>query len=417
MNSKLTKKHLIEEIKEELIVYFKRGLINPKSFFDIDDIRFSNLEDILKIHFILSDKVMDYIMNLEKNMRNIKSSTKLETELFTGQVKGSIDYNKTMQYRYNNNYKDKTKFVGIVASKQFNTKENKVLKTTIELIYNIINLDIGMERFEKFEWFKNGECITNIIKNIYRGNVYISKIDVSDVTDKMIEDVSKNRQVIYRNSALLLKFYKALMKRDRCEISKLFSSTFIEIEDEDRVFELYSIFKYLKHNFPREKTKYNVLDGTEEYLAVVEEGDYKYLVYHDSTGPDEISFNIDKSEIEKSENEFLKKKIKVLDEKTLIYTQLENKKSSSSIWRGRPDLLIVKLLEKKIIEITIGEAKYTTSKNYMYKGLEELLEYMNYIKYRDSELSEEISLKGILFVDDIELTESTFENITIINRY
>ncbi len=416
-NTKLTKQYLIDEIKEELVAYFKRGIINPKSFFDIEDIRFSNLNDILKIHFILSDEVKCYVKNLEKNIRHMKNSTALESELFRGEVRGHIDWEKTIDYRLNHNYKDKAQFIGKTANKLISTKENRVLKAAIELISDITNIEIGMERFEKFDWFKDGEWLTDSITNLYKNNVYIQRIDKGHITDKMIEGVSKSRNKLYRESAILLKYYIKLMKRDAVELGKLFSTTFIDIEDEDRVFELYSIFKYLRDHFPRDKVKYNILDGNEECLAIIEYDDYRYEVYHDSTGRDDISFNIDKTEIEKSDNRFLKRKMSVLDGKSQIYNQLEQKNLSSSIWKGRPDLLIFKLLDGQIIEITIGEAKYTNNRSYMYRGLEELLEYMNYIKYKDCDISGDIKLKGILFVDDIDIIEKQFDNITIINRY
>lgn len=97
---------MIEEIKDELIFYFREGIINTTSFFDFDDIKFNNINDILKIHFLLTEEVKNYVLQLDKNIRKIKNSTKLEKNLYQGEVRGSIDWNKTVEYRANTLFRD-----------------------------------------------------------------------------------------------------------------------------------------------------------------------------------------------------------------------------------------------------------------------------------------------------------------------
>lgn len=418
--SKISKASMIEEIKEELMNYFKKGVVNPKSFFKIDGIKFNNIHDILKIHFILSEQVQSYTLSLEREIKNIKNSTKLHKKLFNGEVRGNIDWNKTIEYRANTVYRDRSKFVCNNIDKLYDIKENLVLKKTISIIYNIIHREIGMDRFISEEWYRNGKAMSSIILNIYRKNVYIKRIDISktEINDKMIADVLNSRNKIYRDSARILKLYRDIMKFDEKEIGNLFSKTFIDMQDENKVFELYSIFKYMKENFSSEKIKYNILDGKEDSLANIEDDRYIYEIYHDSIGKGDISFNIVREDIENSNNEYLNRKIKILDMKNSIYNHLKGRSATSSIWGGRPDLLIIKKdkLNKAIVHISIGEIKYTNNRDYMYTGLDELLDYIYLIKDKNSIYIDDIPISGLLFVDNIYLEKNSFQNIEIISR-
>lgn len=419
-SSKITKKDMIQAIKNELVIYFREGRLNPTSFFEFGDVKFSNIYDILKIHFILTQEVNEYVLGLEKNIRNIKSSTRLEKEIYRGQIRGSIDWNMTIKYRLNTIYKDKTKFACDNVDKFYNTKENAVLKSAIMTIYNIIYEGLGMERFNNQLWYKNGEKLSQIILDMNKSNIYIRKIDISKVTisDKMISDVSKNRNKIYRDSAKIIKLYRDIMNLKKEQIDNLFTNTFIEMKNESEVFELYCIIKYLRNNFPKESIRYNLVDGNEDCLAKFEDLNYNYTIYHNREGVNYLKFQIDISEVENNENIFLKKKIKSLEKKFEIYSILENKSISDVFWKGRPDLIILKINKNndKIEEIEIGEVKYTNNRSYMYKGLEELLEYKHFIKYQNSNYIDNVRIKGILFVDNIDLTECDFDDVRIINR-
>lgn len=419
-NGKMTKKDMIEEIKEELIIYFREGFINPKSFFEFDKFRFNSIYDILKIHFILSEEVQDYVLGLEESIRGIKNSTKLDRSMFHGEVRGNIDWNRTMEYRANTLYNDRTKFICDNVDKLYDTKENIILKKAISIIYNIIHVELGMDRFIKQEWYKNGENLSHIISNIYRGNIYIKRIDISNVniTDKMVLDVSKSRNKLYRDSARIIKLYRDIMALKEEHLNALLSETFIDMKNENEVFELYCIFKYMRKRFSIGDVKYNVIDGREECLASLEDEDHIYKVYHNRKASSYLNFNVDISEVRNSENIFLKKKVKSLDRKSQIYRELEDKDISNIFWSGRPDLLILKIdKESESIDyIEIGEVKYTNEKTYMYQGLEELLEYIYFIKDRDSNYIENVDIKGILFVDYIELDKYDFGDIKIINR-
>lgn len=414
------KRQMIEEIKEELIVYFREGYINPITIFDFEHIQFNSIYDILKIHFLLTSQVKEYILKLNKSIRDIKNSTKMEKNLFHGEIRGNIDWNKTLEYRMNTLYKDKTKFICDNIDKFYNTKENIILKKAISLINNIIHVDIDMNHFKERDWYKNGEKFSHIISNIYNSNVYIKRIDISNikVTSKMIQDVLKNRNRVYRDSAKILKLYNDIMAMDKKHIDNLFSKTFIELKTIDEVFEFYCIFKYIRNKFKRENIKYNIVDGQEKYLASLEDEKSIYKIYHNRGATKYLKFNLSKDDLRYSNSRYLNKKIAYLDRKNEIYTQLEGRSLSNQFWGGRPDLIIIKLDKNRVIKsLEIGEVKHTDDIDYMYQGLEELLEYMYLVRDAKSNYIEDLEIKGILFVDSIKLKKEKFKNIKIINRY
>lgn len=414
----LAKKEMIREIQEELIIYFRQGMINITNFFELEDVQFHNVYDILKIHFILSNDVREYVLSLEKDIRSIKTSTLLEKKHYRGEVRGKIDWHKTIQHRHRHHNVDKFSFVTDNVDKLFETKENIILKKAVSIIYTIFHQDLDLTNIKQHDWYGEGDKIAKMIADVYQSNIYMKKIQTAKITisDKMIADVSKSRNKIYRDSAKIVRLYRELMSLDKKHMNALFSETFIEMHDINEVFELYCIFNYLKERFSKEIVTYHMINGHEKYLASIDDGEFYYKVYHDRAAKDYLNFQIHKAEIEGTQNDYLNRKLTVIDQKNKIM-RLLGKNPSSTVWSGRPDLIIIKLNknDEMIMGIEIGEIKYTKNLDYLFIGLEELLEYMHLVKDKNDYIHQD-KIKGILFVDDVELDVSTFGDIEIITK-
>lgn len=413
---RILKEEMIEEIKEELIIYFRSGKINPKFFFEFDDIQLSTLQDVLKIHFILTFEVGEYILGLQKNIRKIRNTTNLEKSLYKSEIKGRIDWHKTFQYRANRLYTDKTQFICDNVNKLYNTKENIILKKALTIINDIIFEDVGMDRFNKEKWYENGELYSKIISQIIKNNVYIKKIDIREVkiTNKMIQDVLKHKNQLYSESAKIVKLYQDIMSMDYEHINNLFSNTFIEISSVDDVFELYSIFKYIRKRFSVDNIKYNLMDGSEDHFANVIEANFNYKIYHNRTAFKYLEFNVKIEELQGKHN-YLNKKRKIHKMLNDFKSSLGSQKSDS-VWRGRPDLLVLKFDNKnKLLAIDIGEIKNTNSKDYMLVGFEELLEYLNFVKILPLYALSYTKINGLLFVNGAITKDIKYCNITVMN--
>ena len=195
---KTSKEELMKAISDDLIIYLKSGKLSPKPFLNQLNLNIDRIEDLIKIHFLLLPEVRDYILDLPHLIRNLKTSTNLTNAICHNEVRGSIHWQNTINLKLNTNYRDNTLFVCNEIDKWYNTKENVVLKKFIRTVYNIIFVDIHMDRFADYSWYIKGDHINRIIKQIYEKNVYISRIDIENiyVTDRMIEDVIKSRNVL-----------------------------------------------------------------------------------------------------------------------------------------------------------------------------------------------------------------------------
>ena len=249
-------------------------------------------------------------------------------------------------------------------------------------------------------------------------------LDYARISDRMIEDVARNRNVLYRNAAKFLReYYKIInLNADYDEIKKFFENTFIEIADEDTLFELYWIVKILKSN--AKNYKMYLVDGKNNKIASFEDEKDTYSIYHNSTGSSDLTFKVEKEEIEDliGKNEYITRLVDISKDFSVIFEGLFNRQSFdlNLIWSGRPDFLIeVRDKETKILKrIILGEVKYTIDYNYMLEGLRQLLEYMYFARYSDKNYiykNMNLEVKGILFVDNIqfECSEKELKNVKV----
>lgn len=411
---KTPKEELIKEINDDLITYLKSGYFSPNTFLKNLNLNIENFERLIMLHFLLLDEVREYIKSLPFLIRTLKVSSSMNEQISREAIKGQINWQKTIKERLNVGYKDKTLFSVSERNKQYNTKENIVLKKFIEILYSIIHRELNMVDFEKYEWYKDGKEINKIIRDIYERNIYLSKIDVKNmkVTNRMLEDVKRNRNYIYYKTASLFKLYRDYLslKVDENRLKELFEKTFIEIADENTLFELYWVIRIIKGN--AKDYKMYIMDGKENKVATWEDNTHLYTIYHDSAGSNELMFKISVDEVKNSSitSEFLKRQLKVYEQFRIIGSKLfEDREIYENIWQGRPDIIIeVRNKEtNKLKKVVLGEVKYTTDKNYVLQGLRELLEYIYFLKdqygkfiYESS--NKEIEIKGILFTDKIK---------------
>lgn len=252
------------------------------------------------------------LKNLSGSYRGINTSTQNFLQVMQGRLKGRIDWQGTYQVRYIRNYQDKTIFSCIQRNKNFNNKENLVLKNLLEVINKILTEDIDLNK--KYQWIKdwsNKGRLYQEFNDIYHKNIYINRVDTSGVkiTGRMINDTKKSRNKLYRKAAELLNFYRELTKpaywQDEeiiKEIKNLLKETFIRPESENVLFELYWVFKLLRKH---EGAKYRIIDGSNNLVASWEDDKDKliYNLYHDSEGSSQLKFKIDLSELKNSEND------------------------------------------------------------------------------------------------------------------
>jgi hypothetical protein len=411
---KADKQQLLEEVSEFLAAYLKSGRFGFASFIKKLNLNINNIEQLLRIHFILKPEIKRFAQELPNRIRKFKTSTIVKNEILTGLVKGQINWTKTINHRLNTNPKDRTTFSCNEKYRNYTIKENLVLKEVIDIIYSILN-EISWDKVSKYSWMNEWLVIKPQFETLYLKNVYLKRINNKGLfaTDRMILEVLNHRNPLYREAAELLLSYRKIMnyKLNQKEVTKLLADTFISPNKEEVLFELYWVIKMIKSN--TKDAELNIIDGKNQIVASWITDNYKYDIYHDSTGSNDLKFLVKWDEVQYSNNEYLNRKVLSMQDSKRLAESYFNFSLHDSMWSGRPDFLVEvrEIHSNNMVKIVIGEVKYTKNRDYAVQGMRELIDYiwlikdreMNYINHGDYS---QVQIKGILCLDDIPIQKS-----------
>lgn len=430
---KAKSEQLLSEIGGKLSQYLMQGYLNLNSLIKKiePNLNIENIQKLLRIHFVLTEKnehndvgVIDFIKNLTHRIRRLKTAIKPEMDTFEGLVKGRINWKKTIILRCKVGPDAENCFVCDKREKDYNISENLVLKRLLQIIYNIVINDLKIGIQEGYDWLRDWvkeKELKGFLKRVFLKNIYLRKIDLSNIkiTDRMINNAKKSRNNLYRDAATLLSRYRKLMRYeiDPSEAKELLKNTFIEPARTEVLFELYWIIKII-NQFEAKDLIFELIEPSKNVIAKWKLDEYYYKIYHDSVGPFEFKESINDLYDKYTEDNYIKREIKVL-KKIEDMTSI----NKNTLWCGRPDIILEKRDENNnVISIFIGEVKYTDNRLYAIQGLKELLEYMALIKENKNYIEKDINnlfdnleyLSGALFVDNIkDLNIIEEENIKI----
>jgi len=434
--TKTSSNTLVKEIRKDFITFLMKGNLESFSQKIDSELNIDQMEKLLKIHFVLKEDVIEFITNLPKQIRRIKTTVEKKHENISNEIRGKIDWGRTIKSRYSANPFDDSQFVITRIERNYNTTENIILKALLSKIYYIVfqllNRAIENEYEWVQEWFKDSQKLRETVKRIYLRNVYMKRIEFGQnftITSRMISNTLKSRNSLYRKAAELLQLYRKLLnyKINVEEVQELLHNTFIKPEKTEVLFELYWVFKIIKQITKGKKVTYHLIEGRNNAVAEWEDQNYRYRIYHDSTGS--FTFQENWKDISISDEDgYLPREVKVVDKWKELGDKIFQTDFSDSLWGGRPDIIIEKYhkAQNKPEKIFIGEVKYTNSRDYIARGLKELLEYIalirdhnKYIENINNLFDETIvheSVKGALFIDhtsDIEIGEQKDNNVKV----
>ncbi|GEN81842.1 hypothetical protein SLU01_01540 [Sporosarcina luteola] len=415
-----TDEQIVEEIADHLHGYLKEGTVSLRSFFSKAEIKIQNIEDLLKIRFLLLPETMNFVRMLRKNIQTIKTTTVAETATHYGEVRGSIDWTETTKERLRKNYKDKTIFSVTESVRSYNNPENIVLKELLGILYELLFSDTVIRSVEKRSYFEEWQTLRKSVADIYLRNVYIDRIETRSLPDRMLTKTRFHRNSFYRESAVLLIRYRQMMRGsyEQEDLHKILSQTLIVPEDRDVLFELFYVVQLLKA-YSGKRTLY-LLDGRQNLVASWEDEDKRYQLYHDSTGSQSKRFLVRLDEVADSRHPYLIRKRDAISSYHEMAAGLFSEKKMNYLWRGRPDFILetYNKTDGELLSLLIGEVKNTSKKSYASQGLRELLHYMYLLKDERGQYADfsRIKVTGMLCLRDVEFNEA-FEHplVKVIN--
>src|SRR5699024_4626362 len=138
----------------------------------------------------------------------------MQKELNLGEVRGQVDWQETISMRMTTNPSDNFSFVTNEVVRSYNTVENLVLKSLLEVLYNILFSNDYVKEFEYTNWFKEWDKLKWNVHKAYEENIYIKRVDKKNISNRLISKVLSHRNSLYRKAAKLLLEYRRLIERD-----------------------------------------------------------------------------------------------------------------------------------------------------------------------------------------------------------
>lgn len=410
--SKLGRTALVDSVQEELITYLRNGTINQRAVtrhLDITDLEIEDLDRLKRIHFCLTDEVVDFIDELQGRLRRVKTANQRELEVTRGEVRGGIDWSATTRLRYADQSGDRTKFACKTPYTEYNIDENLVLKKLLWTIHSTVEEDIAAIDYEWRESSWPDERIA-MFDRLYARNVHLSRIKDGpeiQVTPRMLNTARRSRQVLYTEAFKLYDRYRRLLSGayDDPDISELLMDTLVVPERLPRLFELFCVFRLLR-GLRSQAFRLQPIESGDSQLAVLEDEQQTVDVYHDRSG--NLSFHVPLSELDGVDADYVERVRHAQHQHQKLTKAFLGNRTEPSLFHGRPDLVIEvydSATRDALDAVILGEIKYSDSQQTFTRGLEELLKYIEFAQKNGYLTNQGVDLRGLLITDDVDVNE------------
>ncbi|MCU4972816.1 hypothetical protein OB955_08690 [Halobacteria archaeon AArc-m2/3/4] len=391
----MNREQLLDRVTEDIFAHVMQGTfpehelarsIKPEQM----DERFEEYELLLDLHFILKADVIDFVRELPKRLRNVRTETQTTSRTRRGTVDGRINWGETIKKRYSEHPRDASIFVCDNRSENYDIPENLVLKRLIAVVHTTIREAEEYLRGD-YEWvsqtWKGNENLIDELQRIVERNVHVRRIrdpDTYEPTERMLTTAADSRHEIYRDAASLLRTRQRLFSGESDAIRDLLEETAIA-PDTDSLFELFVLFRFvatleeLRESQPQFKT---IATDRQEVARFEGETETEIVLYHDNSARDrKLSFvavpDEEKDEFSRTEQ-----------------VQLTAKKISSDYFEtdfrdhtGRPDVIVLEIISEADDhherEYLITEVKNSANEKTIRQGVKETLEYLAFLQVDD----------------------------------
>ncbi|MFB6296179.1 MAG: hypothetical protein ABEH66_04970 [Halobacteriales archaeon] len=418
----MNREELLEALTSDILTYVMHGsfpehhLAEQIKFEGLDE-RFDDYETLIRLHFVLRPDVVDFVEDLPKHLRQVKTQTENVSRTVRGQVEGRIDWNKTYRERYSTNPGDTSLFVCENRSENYDIDENIVLKRLLSVIYDTL-AECSEYLREDYEWvtdrWKDNLELVDRMTDIFERNVHVKRIrDPAEYepTRRMIGRAADSRSDLYREAASLLTDYRESLRGDENAILELLQETAITPDDDETLLELFVLFRYvevIERLHDGEFRLRTIESGKQEVARIEADDDTEIVLYYDSSAGDRgLSFDSTppegKSDLSRHE---------MVQRKSLetVRQYFENERFDSRT--GRPDVIVLEIDRGDTREYLITEVKNSTRKETIREGITETVEYLAFLQQgsefvfdRETDFLGD-GWNGVLVVQDIHDTET-----------
>lgn len=386
----MKREELLKQLTEDILAYVMGGVF-PEHHITQElapselDERFHDYEMLVRLHFVLRPDVVGFVEELPHNLRAIKTQTENVSKTRRGSVEGRISWPGTIRERYSRNPGDTSLFVCENRTENYDIDENIVLKRLLALIHETLaECEEYLE--QDYEWvnerWKGEKDLVKTMREVFRRNVHLTRIrkpEEYEPTDRMLQRAVESRQDVYRQAAQLLTRYRETLRGERSAIEELLEQTAITPDDDETLFELFVLFRYIGvvEQLAGGQFELRTIESGKQEVARLEHGDRTVVLYHDSAArAQDLSFISDvkdKDPEELSRTEEVQYRSGELTDEYFCDTETETR-------TGRPDVIVLEIEDEETTEYLITEVKYTSEKETVQRGIKETLEYLAFLR-------------------------------------
>ncbi|MFB6114216.1 MAG: hypothetical protein ABEJ58_08980 [Halodesulfurarchaeum sp.] len=390
----MNREEILDELTQDVLTYVMHGSFPERHFVEeikpseLDE-RFADYESLIRLHFVLRPEVVAFVESLPEHLRHVKTQTENVSKTVRGHVEGRINWTKTVRNRYARNPHDDALFVCEDRSENYDVDENIVLKQLLSVIYTTL---AEAEQYLKSEydwvterWQENLELV-DVMMDIFDRNVHVRRIrdpEVYEPTERMLITAEQSRQGLYRTAASLLRDYRDGLSGDADAIKSLLESTAITPDDDETLFELFVLFKYISAIESMEDGRFtlNTIRTDKQEIARLENADVEteIVIYHDASARRRnVSFD---SSPDGDRTDFSRHEMVHRESVRTARQYFDNEDLGNHT--GRPDVIVIEVDRDDHREYLITEVKYSSRQETVREGIKETLEYLAFLKHED----------------------------------
>lgn len=237
-------KHLWLFVQENAAVHRPQHVVCNLAQLSHQDLRL-----LQRIYFLLSYPVQRCIREATPSLlRHLTQSTERATTQIKGNVRGNIDWNRTLKRRLGTGFSDPTIFITRIATKRYDLPEMQALKYLLTQVNRLTSELLGTKlqeeealRYEPDAKWKDNIRSLNQLTNNYLEHASLRDVSLQiKITDLMLQRVRCARNANFKDVYESLRLYRKLFVQEEKEaLRECFADGVLKPLSRDTLYEVY----------------------------------------------------------------------------------------------------------------------------------------------------------------------------------